>query len=514
MINSPDMEITEPLVDTYPDLQKRCKQYRIVASMLFLLCIASIILLVCSIFYGFGCNGMKSSTMPKKLSIVNFLHVSDMHLDVYYNKSTSTKSFCRSIPNTLNVTPTAAPFEGPYGRVGCDSPSTLVKSSLDFMKSLSRNGKNIKFFVFSGDQVAHLLEKGFVNGTVADRVFSTLGDTARAMKNAFSEIPILPSIGNNDLLGDYILPKNKSYYERLLSIWKPLIMCSKCAMKVTTEEELRKTFLIGGYYKAEVKDEKLVLLQLNTNYWSQKCIRRNPGSRTTIIADAQLSWLKQQLKDARASGKVVITTGHILPGIDSYSSGSHPSFWAKNYTTQYIELVTKTYKDIVIGQLFGHIHKDELRVHRLNEAAGKDDVAFLLTAPGITPLYKNNPGFRIVSFNKNKRLLSDYEQYYMDIVLSTQNKQPIWMFDYSFGNKYLEHVPLEKREITGKVVSDVVDSFVNRTNMNKHWQNFIQHRQVNYQPDAYNRYKLYCAVKHVMKDAFDECVKKYPVTGG
>ena len=150
MIDSQNMGITEPLVDTYPDLQKRCKQYKIVASLLFLLCIASIILLVCSIFYGFGCDGKNSSTMPKKLSTVNFLHVSDMHLDVYYNRSTSTKSFCRSIPNTRNVTPTAAPFDGPYGRVGCDSPIALVKSSLDFMKILSKNGKNIKFFVFSG----------------------------------------------------------------------------------------------------------------------------------------------------------------------------------------------------------------------------------------------------------------------------------------------------------------------------------------------------------------------------
>ena len=76
------------------------------------------------------------------------------------------------------------------------------------------------------------------------------------------------------------------------------------------------------------------------------------------------------------------------------------------------------------GQLFGHIHKDELRVHRLSGAAGKDDVAFLLTAPGITPVYRNNPGFRIVSFDKNKRLLSDYEQYYMDIVLSTREFLP------------------------------------------------------------------------------------------
>ena len=88
------------------------------------------------------------------------------------------------------------------------------------------------------------------------------------------------------------------------------------------------------------------------------------------------------------------------------------------------------------------------------------------------------------------------------------------MFDYSFGDKYLEHVPLEKRAITGKSVADVIGSFINQTNMNRHWQTFIQHRQVNYQPDAYNRYKLYCTVNNVMKEDFDKCAKMYPVTGG
>lgn len=74
------------------------------------------------------------------------------------------------------------------------------------------------------------------------------------------------------------------------------------------------------------------------------------------------------------------------------------------------------------GQLFGHIHKDEIRSQRMNDNAAKteDFSSFLLTAPGITPVYRNNPGFRVVSFDTNKRLLTDYEQYYMDIVLSTR----------------------------------------------------------------------------------------------
>ena len=110
--------------------------------------------------------------------------------------------------------------------------------------------------------MAHRLEKGFINGTTADRVFNTLNNSANAIESVFSDIPVLPSIGNNDLTGDYILPKSKSYYEKLLAIWKPLILCTKCALKVTTEEELRKTFLIGGYYKAEIKGSAFLIQKL------------------------------------------------------------------------------------------------------------------------------------------------------------------------------------------------------------------------------------------------------------
>ena len=43
---------------------------------------------------------------------------------------------------------------------------------------------------------------------------------------------------------------------------------------------------------------------------------------------------------------------------------------------------------------------------------------FLLMAPSITPVYANNPAFRLVSFNKETLELSDYTQYNMDIILS------------------------------------------------------------------------------------------------
>ena len=77
---------------------------------------------------------------------------------------------------------------------------------------------------------------------------------------------------------------------------------------------------------------------------------------------------------------------------------------------------------LFVGQLFGHIHKDDIRLQMYNDTdkVTSDKVSFLLTAPGITPLYRNNPGFRLVTLDKSKRLLADYEQYFMDLVLSTR----------------------------------------------------------------------------------------------
>ena len=67
------------------------------------------------------------------------------------------------------------------------------------------------------------------------------------------------------------------------------------------------------------------------------------------------------------------------------------------------------------GQLYGHIHKDDFHVQRTSE--GK---AYALLAPSVSPVYRNNPAFRIVSCDKQGSIL-DYDQQYMDLVMATGN---------------------------------------------------------------------------------------------
>lgn len=45
--------------------------------------------------------------------------------------------------------------------------------------------------------------------------------------------------------------------------------------------------------------------------------------------------------------------------------------------------------------------------------------SFILLAPSVSPVYDNNPSFRVVSINPQEQALVDYEQYYMDLVLAT-----------------------------------------------------------------------------------------------
>ena len=145
----------EPIVATDYSMsivRRKMRHYKIFLGVTFLAFLACLVLLIVSIAAGLGCYSSKVHILiTRGPDSMKFLHVSDVHLDLYYNSTTSTKSFCRSIPNTLNITPVSAPFTAPYGRVGCDSPQALVQSSLNFMrKLLSDVDKKFDFILLTG----------------------------------------------------------------------------------------------------------------------------------------------------------------------------------------------------------------------------------------------------------------------------------------------------------------------------------------------------------------------------
>ena len=75
------------------------------------------------------------------------------------------------------------------------------------------------------------------------------------------------------------------------------------------------------------------------------------NDRTAEYFD-QYTWMEFTLEEAMRNGEKVLIIGHIPPG-DPTTIGSYGDF--------YVPLVAK-YRDVVVGQLFGHIHEDLFQV--------------------------------------------------------------------------------------------------------------------------------------------------------
>ena len=75
------------------------------------------------------------------------------------------------------------------------------------------------------------------------------------------------------------------------------------------------------------------------------------------------------------------------------------------------------------GQFFAHTHKDDFRLHlTAPETSAPQQVggkSFVLLAPSISPVYQNNPAFRVMSLDTEHLSLLDYSQYFMDLVMAT-----------------------------------------------------------------------------------------------
>ena len=144
----------ESLVSEDPDIimmRKRTKQYKMIISVTFSAFIGALVLFMCAMFLNFGCPSKRVAKKEDDSSYLKFFHISDTHVDFHYNSSISKQTFCRSTPNTLNITPSDAPFAAPYGRVGCDPPVALLDTTLQFMKQLSNEKQNdIEFILLTG----------------------------------------------------------------------------------------------------------------------------------------------------------------------------------------------------------------------------------------------------------------------------------------------------------------------------------------------------------------------------
>ncbi|KAI7221756.1 Endopolyphosphatase [Hortaea werneckii] len=276
-----------------------------------------------------------------------FLHLTDFHPDRFYEiySSTSSDAACHR-------------GQGPAGIYGaemsdCDSPIDLVNQTMAWIKEEFKD--KVDFVVWTGDSARHDNDDEIprnagqvtkLNEFMVHKMFEVFGkhngDEDDNDPNNDFVIPIVPNLGNNDILPHNVMTKGPNTWTRTYSrIWRQFI-----------PEVQKHSFEQGGWFYVEVIPNKLAVFSLNTLYFFKSnaavdgCASpREPGSQ-------QFEWLRIQLHFMRERGVKAILTGHVPPIRQDAKTTWEESCWQK-YT-----LWLQQYRDVVITGLYGHFNYD------------------------------------------------------------------------------------------------------------------------------------------------------------
>ena len=159
--------------------------------------------------------------------------------------------------------------KGPAGAYGaetsdCDSPFSLVNATFDWIDQNIKD--SIDFVIWTGDSARHDNDEEFPrsieqvldqNRYLVERFHDVFGAHGGQSPHRFAT-PIVPTIGNNDILPHNIFSKGPNKWTKeYIQLWKYMV-----------PEEQRHQFERGGWFYVEVIPQKLAVFSLNTMHVS------------------------------------------------------------------------------------------------------------------------------------------------------------------------------------------------------------------------------------------------------
>eukprot|EP00055_Hartaetosiga_balthica_P004059 m.9970 g.9970 ORF g.9970 m.9970 type:complete len:526 (-) comp3579_c0_seq1:198-1775(-) len=370
-----------------------------------------------------------------------FIWFSDFHFDPYFGTE---EAFFFSTP----VCKTSSSKGGEYG---CDAPWSLIKSAIDAAKVVEPDPA---FVVSTGDysrhgndevkRPFHILEMMLRN--VTDYVYDSFPNTTTLhAPSSEAHAEVIPSIGNNDVIPDYFLNITVGN-NTLLDI---ITDAFAHTLNPEEEEDMRK----GGYLIRQMTDV-ISIISINTVLYS---IYHTPKKPDVDDPFGQLAWLEEQLNRIRTSNshQVAYIVGHIPPSIGSWDK---VQYWHDEYLQQYYTILEK-YVDIIPVQLYGHLHSDEFRV------GIAQNLPPLFIGSSVTPVYDNNPNFKVVTFNKTTGALIGAATHFLDISLPTE--QQYWKELYTFEESY------GINDLSASSMEEVVNHIAQGGNKSTPMENFL-----------------------------------------
>lgn len=350
------------------------------------------------------------------------LLISDIHLDPLADPA---------IVKQLIASPVAqweAIFESSQQKslshYGADTNYGLLSSTLTEVSAQAP----YDYAIFTGDALRHNFSQAFAAAAGTSDQFpefaaKTEEFVVQELQNRL-KVPILAALGNNDSpCGDYQAPPASPFLAALADQLAVL----------ATSPEAKSTFQLGGYYSIPhptVANQDIIVL--NTIFWSTLYKSCNPESGDP--GEAEIDWLGWKLYNASLLHHSVTLVMHIPPGVDAYnSSHGQPqdpvAFWQPEYVGKFSALMS-TYSNTVQLAFAGHTHMDDFRV-----SAGNPSLLPLRITPAVSPIYKNNPAFSVMTYNPATASVSDITTFFLPL----SSQRPSWSKEYEFSTAYGIH---------------------------------------------------------------------------
>jgi sphingomyelin phosphodiesterase acid-like 3 len=370
----------------------------------------------------------------------SFLHVSDIHFDPFATPGVAASLLPLNV-DRWQARLVAAPDQT-MARFGEDTNFPLLDSALAAMHAAARD---VDFIIYTGDMLAHRFEDKAAkalqveprSSLVQAMAVETTIFVAKALARVASGRPVIIALGNNDAAcGDYRIDPGGPYLAATRNTVRELLG------NLEIDPGFDRTYAAGGYYAVRHPARPdITILVLNDVLWSNE-YRDACGSDGVRAGTVMLDWLEAELRQHEARGRKVWLVHHIPIGYDSYST-SHAAdapcparpvpYLRQPFADAFVQLI-KRYSSIIDAGFAGHIHYDDFR---LVVAPGGGAVAVEKIAPGISPIFGQNPGFLVFSYARRTGRPIDYAAHYLsNLGAARLARDGQWREEYEFTRRY------------------------------------------------------------------------------
>jgi sphingomyelin phosphodiesterase acid-like 3 len=406
-----------------------------------------VILVSGSILWMSGCGARNTPPAAAAPSTYTVVAISDIH----FNPLAKPALFPSLVSHS------AGQWQGIFAADQSASPAAPASFGADTnypslvlaLAALKQNLGSSPVILFSGDMLGHDLPEWFcalyshpalpvrnppapcqlnAAGTVAMQSFldKTVAFVSMQIRASVGNVPVIFVPGNIDTYSVYgtgpdaqFLADNAStYYTQLLN-------------SSVNQTSFQSTFTTLGSYSAQPLGSRLLILALDSNPFAQS------PYLPPLDPYAELTWLDAQLAAAQSAGQKVWLIMHVPPGVNTTATAQYAAkgvapnpktddeaamMWQPQYQMQFLQILSK-YPGLMAMGITGHTHMDEFRV------LPTGDVLFGI--PGISPVFGNNPAFKIFTVAQSTQMPIDYQSINYNLAVSPVPAQFNGLYTFS-----------------------------------------------------------------------------------